>query len=186
MPSTPYERRLTARSITTSALLASLLAASALVALPIGVVPFTLQTAVLVLVAVTQRPGRAALTVGTYLAIGAIGLPVFSGLRGGLGVLAGPTGGYLVGFLIGAVAGSWVQGRLFASGRSRVLADVAAALVVIAIVYALGWLQLMFVTGMGALPALLAGVVPFVIPDALKAAGAIALAPMVRRASEMR
>ena len=57
-----------------------------------------------------------------------------------------------------------------------------AAITVIAIVYAFGWLQLMLVTSMGALPALLAGVVPFIVPDALKAVGAIVLAPLVREA----
>jgi biotin transport system substrate-specific component len=181
----PVERS-AARSAATSALLAALLAASAIAALPLGVVPVTLQTAVLVLVALTQRPGRAALTVATYLLIGLVGLPVFAGLRGGLGVLVGPTGGYLLGFLPGAVAGSWVSHRLVPSTASRVVTDAAAAVVVVAIVYACGWLQLELVTSMGAVPALLAGVAPFVIPDALKAAAAVALAPIVRRASEAR
>ena len=186
MPSAPSAPLSPARAITTSALLAALLAASAVIAVPLGAVPFTLQTAVLVLIALTQRPGRAALTVGTYLVIGAVGVPVFSGLRGGLGVLAGPTGGYLFGFLLGAVAGAWVRERLAARIASRVAADALAALTVIVIVYALGWAQLALVTSMGAVPALIAGVAPFVIPDALKAATAVALAPVVRRASEAR
>jgi len=189
MPSTssaPASRTSTARSITAAALLAALLAASAVIAIPFGAVPFTLQTAVLVLIALTQRPGTAALSVGAYLVIGAIGLPVFSGMRGGLGVLAGPTGGYLFGFLLGAVAGAWIRESLSGSVTSRVVVDALAALTVILVVYALGWLQLALVTSMGALPALLAGVAPFVIPDALKAASAVALAPVVRRASEAR
>jgi biotin transport system substrate-specific component len=186
MPNAPLAERSAARDVTTSALLAALLAASAVITVPLGAVPLTLQTLVLVLIALTQRPARAALTVGAYLAVGLVGLPVFSGMRGGFGVLLGPTGGYLIGFLAGACAGAWVRARLAARGASRVAVDAAAAAVVIAIVYALGWLQLAVVTSMGALPALLAGVAPFVVPDAAKAAGAIALAPAVRRAMRPR
>jgi biotin transport system substrate-specific component len=186
MVPTPARDRSAALELTTSALLAALLAASAVLAVPVGAVPLTLQTLVLVLVALTQRPGRAALSVGVYLAAGVVGLPVFSGMRGGLSVLLGPTGGYLLGFLAGAVAGAWVRERLQASVTWRVVPDVVAAISVIAIVYAFGWLQLMLVTSMGALPALLAGVVPFLVPDALKAAGAIVLAPLVRGAMRSR
>lgn len=171
-----------ARVLTTSALLAALLAVSAIITIPIGVVPLTLQTAVLVLVALVQRPKHAALTVATYLALGLVGLPVFSGMHGGIGVLLGPTGGYLIGFLLGAVAASWVRETL-TRYRSRTVADISGAVVLIAVVYAIGWLQLALVTGMGFMPALLGGVVPFLLPDALKAAAAVALAPLVRKAA---
>jgi biotin transport system substrate-specific component len=175
-----------ARELTTSALLAALLAASAVVAVPAGAVPFTLQTLVLVLIALIQRPSRAALTVGVYLAAGLVGVPVFSGMRGGLGVLVGPTGGFLLGFLAGAVAGAWVRERLEVSVTRRAVSDAMAAATVIAIVYALGWLQLMLVTSMGPAAAALAGIVPFIVPDALKGAGAVVLAPLVRRVTGAR
>jgi biotin transport system substrate-specific component len=58
-----------------------------------------------------------------------------------------------------------------------------AALVAVVVVYALGWLQLMAVMGVGPLAALVAGVLPFLIPDALKATAAVLLAPRVRRAA---
>jgi biotin transport system substrate-specific component len=170
-----------ARRITVTALLAALLAASVLVTVPLGTVPLTLQVLVVVLIALTVPPGWAALAVGTYLIAGAVGLPVFSGFRGGLGVLFGPTGGYLFGFLIGAVAASWVRVRVD-PGHASAIEDVGAAVIVILVVYVVGWLQLALVTGMGAVPALLAGVVPFVVPDALKAAVAVVIAPVVRRA----
>jgi biotin transport system substrate-specific component len=182
MPKTIHPRFSDARELTTSGLLAALLAASAIFTVPVGAVPLTLQTAVLVLIALTERPARAALTVGVYLAAGLVGLPVFSGMRGGFGVLLGPTGGFLLGFLAGACTGAWVRERLEVSVTRQVVSDTAAAIVTIAIVYAFGWLQLALVTSMGAVPALLAGVAPFVFPDALKAIGAIVLAPLVRRA----
>jgi biotin transport system substrate-specific component len=181
MSTSPATSASPALRITVTALLAALLAASAFLTVPIGAVPITLQVLVVVLIALTVPPTWAALAVGTYLLAGAVGLPVFSGMHGGLGVLLGPTGGYLLGFLLGAVAGSWVRERLTRE-RASMLVDGAAAAVVIGAVYAIGWLQLALATGMGPLPALLAGVAPFLVPDAIKAAVAVGIAPVVRRA----
>jgi biotin transport system substrate-specific component len=172
-----------ARRVTTTALLAALLAASAAVSIPFGTVPATLQVLVLVLIALVMPRSWAAFAVGVYLLVGAVGLPVFSGMRGGLGVLTGPTGGYLIGFLVAAPAGAWVRDALYRSIASTTVADAVAAAVVVLVVYTIGWVQLMLVTGMGPLAALLAGVAPFVVPDGLKATAAVLLAPMVRRAA---
>jgi biotin transport system substrate-specific component len=172
-----------ARRVTNTALLAALLAATAVVAVPFGTVPATLQVLVVVLIALVVPWRWAALAVGTYLAIGAAGMPVFSGMRGGLAVLTGPTGGYLIGFLAGAVAGAWVRERLWTDMKSATLVDTIAGVVTVVVVYGLGWAQLALVTGMGPLAALLAGVVPFLVPDGLKTAAAILLAPIVRRAA---
>jgi len=139
-----------------------------------------------VLSALIVRPTWARLPVGTYLLVGAIGFPVFSGFRGGVGVLIGPTGGYLVGFLLAAVVGSWIREELTKSGRSVIVRDAAAATVAVGIIYALGWVQLALSTGMGLLPAFFAGVFPFLLPDAIKAAAAVVIAPLVRRAAVAR
>jgi biotin transport system substrate-specific component len=169
-----------ARRLTTAALLAALLAVSAFVALPIPPVPVTLQVFVVVLVALLVPPSAAALAVGTYLLVGAVGLPVFAHATGGIGVLVGPTGGYLFGFLAGAVAGAWIRTRFEETVGSRLAADVFAAATVIAVVYAFGWAQLALVTHTGALAALIAGVAPFIVPDAVKAVAAVAVAGAIR------
>jgi len=171
-----------ARRVTTTALLAALLAASAAISIPFGTVPATLQVLVLVLIALVMPRSWAAFAVAVYLLVGAVGLPVFSGMRGGLGVLVGPTGGYLFGFLVGAPAGAWVR-RALDRTASAVVADSVAAVVVVVIVYAIGWAQLVLVTGMSPVAGLLTGVVPFLVPDALKATAAVLLAPLVRRAA---
>jgi biotin transport system substrate-specific component len=170
-----------ARRVTTTALLAALLAVSAVISVPFGTVPATLQVMVVVLIALIVPWRWAALAVGTYLLVGAVGMPVFSGMRGGLAVLVGPTGGYLFGFLAGATAGAWLRERLWADMKSVTLVDVIAGVATVGIVYTLGWAQLTLVTGMGPLGAAIAGVVPFVIPDGLKTAAAVLLAPAVRR-----
>lgn len=172
-----------ARRVTTTALFAALLAVSSTIAIPFGTVPATMQVLVVVLIALVLPRGRAAFAVAVYLLVGAVGLPVFSGLRGGLSVLAGPTGGYLIGFLVAAPAGAWVRGMLSRSVASVTVVDSVTAIVVVVIVYAVGWEQLVLVSGMDPIVALGAGVVPFLLPDGLKAAAAVLLAPAVRRAA---
>ena len=85
----------------------ALLAVSACVALPLGPVPFTLQTLVIAMLPVALGGRDALVAMACYLAFGALGLPVFSGLSGGAAHVLGPTGGYLWGFLVGtAMAGA--------------------------------------------------------------------------------
>ncbi len=163
-----------------AALVAALLAVSAWVTLPLGAVPVTLQAGVVVLAGLLLPPGTAAAAVGGYVLLGAFGLPVFSGMRGGLHVLAGPTGGYLVGFVIGAVGASLIRERLAA--RFPRATDAVAAAACLLGIYAPGWAWLALSSGMGAAPAFWQGVAVFLPVDALKAAAAVVLAGAVRRA----
>jgi len=169
------------RQLVVGGLLAALLASSAWISFPIGTVPLTLQVFVVVLIGLLLPPGPAAMAVGVYLLLGALGAPVFAGGHGGLGVLFGPTGGYLFGFLAGATAGAFVR-RLLVRRRVReVTADAAAALTTVAIIYALGWLQLALVTDMAPLQAFAVGVAPFLIFDVVKAVAAVGIAVTLRR-----
>ena len=88
-----------ARDLGYIALSTALLSVSAWVAIPIGGVPATLQTLVLCLTAGLLGCKRALLVAFAYILLGLIGVPVFAGFTGGVGVLLSPTGGYLVGFL---------------------------------------------------------------------------------------
>lgn len=159
-------------------LLASLLAASAWIVVPVGPVPVTLQVLIIVLIALLSTPLWAAATVATYLALGAAGLPVFSAGGAGVGVLFGPTGGYLTGFLLAAVAGAWVRG---VCGKQK-FADIAAAAVCIVVTYTVGTLQLAAVANLSPLAAIGAGVLPFIAIDVVKAAVATVIAAAIRRA----
>lgn len=178
------------REIAYVAVFAALIVALTLFpAIEIGIspVPITLQTFAVALAAMLLGARRGALTVLTYLALIAIGLPVAAGYVGGLGVLAGPTGGFLVGFVpqalvVGAVA-TWATRRSVSAPRLML-----AGLAGMPVVYALGTLWLMVVTGMGPGAALAAAVAPFLIGDVLKnalaavvAAGALRALPDLRR-----
>jgi biotin transport system substrate-specific component len=166
-------------TLVVSALLAALLAASALVTVPVGVVPVTLQTFVAAVIVLVCTPAQAALAVGLYLLLGAIGVPVFSGMRGGLAVLVGPTGGYLAGFWLGAVAGAAVRAGL---RLQRPLADVAGLLVAMACIYVPGTLWLAVSTGRTMTEAAAVGAAPFIVFDIAKGAAATGIASALRRA----
>lgn len=163
-----------------AALMASLIAAAAWVSIPAGEVPVTLQTLAIVLVALVLDPADAFAAVGVYVLAGLVGLPVFAGGRAGLAVIAGPTGGFLIGFVLGAPAGAWVR-RTLAARTGSLAADALGAVTVLGVVYALGWAHIAFVLGAGPAAAFTAAVLPFVLPDAVKAAAAVSLAMALRK-----
>lgn len=157
-----------------------LLWASAKVQIPFYPVPMTMQTfAVLTLgMALGARLGGA--TVLLYLAEGAAGLPVFAGApeRGiGLAYLVGPTGGYLVGFLLAAIAVGVLAERRW---DRHVLTTVAAMAIGLTIIFALGLAWLGVVVGWDK-PLLQLGLVPFLPGEVFKLALAAAVLPLTWR-----
>lgn len=142
------------------------------VPLPFSPVPITGQTLGVLLVGMALGSRRGALALLAYLAEGLAGLPVFAEARAGIGVLLGPTGGYLAGFVVAA----WLVGKLAERGFDRsLLKTLLAMLAGNLVIYALGLAWLAQFTG--AAGALAAGLYPFVIGDALKAVGAALLLP---------
>lgn len=179
------------RSVAFVGLTIAIMAVSAWITVPIGPVPFTLQMFALVFAIVVLSPKECTCAVAGYLALGAVGLPVFSGMRGGIGVLAGPTGGFLWGYLFGAAAASLLlyvvrarmgKGSRSAGGRSLVLAEVAAGVLFTAVSYLCGWAQFMAVAGVSAQAAFATAIAPFIVVDALKIVAAVACARAVRAA----
>ena len=150
--------------------------AQAAVWLPGSLVPVTGQTFVVLLLGALLGPRLGAAAVAAYLLEGAAGLPVFSGGGAGPAWLAGPTGGYLLGFVVAA----WLTGRLIERGWDRTHARTAAVLALGAAVLLLlgaAWLALF----VGPARALALGVVPFLPGEAWKVAAATALLPAGRK-----
>lgn len=87
------------RTLTLTAVLAAMCCLLGPVTLPIGPVPLSLSTGILMGIALILGTRRACLCCGVYLMLGLLGLPVFSGFTGGPGVLLGPTGGFLLAYL---------------------------------------------------------------------------------------
>lgn len=159
---------------------AAVMTLSAKTQIPFWPVPMTLHTLALMGFAVILGPWHASAIMLTYLAAGAAGLPVFSGTpeRGiGLAYMAGPTGGYLAGYLVAA----WLVGHL-ARGEQTV-GRLGAMLAGLVPIYGLGlaWLAV-FVPAEQILPL---GAAPFILGDLLKigivAAGALLLPAAVSR-----
>lgn len=117
------------------------------------------------------------ISVLVYIIMGAAGLPVFSGFQGGLGVLAGPTGGFLLGYIAAAFIAGIIADHSRSAESSRKLALYTSALSLGTIVcYIFGTLWFMFLMKTGLWPSLLACVFPFIPGDILKViAGTILL-----------
>jgi biotin transport system substrate-specific component len=163
-----------------ASLVAAFMAATGWIAIPLGPVPITLQVFGVVLAALLLSWEWAAAALLIYLVMGAAGVPVFSLGTAGVGALLGPTGGYVFGFALAAPAGAWIRQTLERRGVEQIFADASAALVSVVGIYLLGWVQLAAVTNMGLLKAFVVGVLPFLLPDVVKAAAAIAIATAVR------
>lgn len=153
---------------------------SAKVQIPFYPVPLTFQTLVVLLIGFAFGPRLAFVTLALYLAEGAIGLPVFANTpeRGiGIAYMLGPTGGYLLGFLVAGTFTGWLAGR---GWDRRIVTTVAAMVIGNAIIYALGLAWLGSVIGWDK-PVLAFGMIPFLWGDLLKVLLAAALLPMAWR-----
>jgi biotin transport system substrate-specific component len=159
-----------------AALFAALTAAGAWIAIPLPYVPVTLQTLFTMLSGALLGPYYGALAMVVYVLLGLIGLPVFAQGQSGLGTLLGPAGGYLVGFVVGAIViGLLVRLKKKPGFLWLCLAMAAGELVV----YIFGVAQLSFVAGMSLDRAILIGALPFVPGDLLKIAVAALIAKKI-------
>ncbi|MGI6082765.1 MAG: biotin transporter BioY [Limnochordia bacterium] len=181
MSQTPFERLEQVRELTRTALLASLTAVGAWLAfpLPLSPVPLTLQVVFMLMSGMLLGGRQGATSQILYLAMGALGLPVFSRGAGGLGVLLGPTGGYLAGFVPAAwICGTlaWQVHRITREGHLlRACGYAGAGLFGVAFLHAVGVTRLASVLHIGWGDAFVVGSLPFILPDALKAVLAASL-----------
>ena len=152
-------------------------AAGAYIMIPLPPVPITLQTLVLYLAATLLGGRLSALSQVVYLLVGIIGLPVFAGGKAGMGVLIGPTGGYLIGF----IAGAYVIGKIVEIRKNPGLIWIIPAMVTGTVaIYLFGVVQLMIVAKLSMVKAITVGVLPFLIGDALKIVAASFLTLKIR------
>lgn len=146
------------------------------------VVPFTLQTFAVFLAVAVLGGKRGALSVIVYVLLGAVGLPVFSGFKGGIGVLLNTTGGYIIGFIFSALL-MWAFEKAFGK---KAWALILSMILALALCYAFGtiWFMIVYANNVGAvgLSAVLGWcVIPFVIPDLIKIALAFILSIRISR-----
>jgi biotin transport system substrate-specific component len=165
--------RLSTREISYTAVFTALIALGAFIAIPLGPVPFTLQPMFVLLAGLVLGPRLGPLCVVAYLILGLVA-PVYSGGTSGLGVLLGPTGGYLIGFVFGAM----IAGAISHTGTAVASRYVIAALAGLLPIYVLGAMWLGFSLGTAdPVAVLVGGVLQFLPFDVIKAcvAGLLAL-----------
>lgn len=161
------------RDMTRCALFAALLAVCSWLSVPVGDLAVSMQTFAVFLILDRLGGRKGLIAIGVYVVLGAVGVPVFTGMRAGLGVLAGPTGGYIWGFL--AAAGTyWAL-------EGRVPKAVALALGML-VCYACGtvWYELVY-GPLGWWPVIAKCVLPYLIPDGAKLALAMLVARRLRK-----
>lgn len=163
------------------ALFAVLMAVCAWIAIPVGAVPITLQTFAVFLAFDFLGGKKGTAAVCLYLGLGLVGVPVFSHFNAGVGVLLGPTGGYLLGWILAGLV-TWLLDTV---GGGRQWARITAAAAGLCLSYAVGTAWLVAVYAETTAPvsvwtALLWCVVPFILPDLVKVGGALWLGRRLR------
>ena len=148
---------LSLRGMTYSAMFGAITAVGAYIVIPLPLVPITMQTFFVSLAPALLGGTLGALSQVIYVLIGVIGLPVFAGGKAGFGVLIGPTGGYLIGFIVGA----YIIGKLIELKEHPGFIWMVSAMIIGHVaLYALGVIQLMFVAKLSLSKAFTVGVIP--------------------------
>lgn len=150
-----------AQMIAASAIFVALIAIGGWISIPVLMIPFTMQNFFMLLAAAVMKR-YAIIPVGLYVLLGTIGLPIFHNGTAGIGILLGPTGGFLIGFVL--MAG--VVGLLFE--KQSVTFDILAFVVFGAGSYIAATSWFMLSTGSSLIAAFVTCVVPFVIGDVIK------------------
>ena len=169
------------KSVVRIALMAVVIAACSWLTIP-ATVPFTMQTFAIfaVLLIIGGKEGTAA--IGLYLLLGLVGVPVFSGFRGGVQHLIGPTGGYIIGFLLSGLLYLVLEGPI----KKYKWVKWPVMVVGLLLCYLLGTIWFVVVYGMrgtsyGFIEALGLCVFPYIIPDLLKIGLAALVAGRIRK-----
>ena len=175
------KKHLNVLDITYIGLFAALMAICSWISIPMTV-PFTPQTMGVFLALGLLGGKRGTLSVLVYILLGVVGLPVFAGFSGGINVLLGNTGGYIVGFLLSALV-IWAITHFFGTGTPVMIISMVIGLIVC---YAFGtaWFMLVYMRASGSIglaTVLSWCVTPFIIPDLVKIALAIVITKTLKR-----
>ena len=174
------EKKIKAYDIVIIALMTALIAVCSFIAIPVGALPVTLQTfAVFACVGILGRK-RGTISVLVYVLLGIIGIPVFSGFQGGLSVLMGATGGFIIGFLPAV----FVSGTVLKKTNRKIPFMIAAFVAGLIICYIFGMLWYIFVFSSGKadlVSSFSVCVLPYIVPDIIKITLAAVISTEVRK-----
>lgn len=159
-----------------TALFAAIIGIMAQITIPLPLVPITGQTLAIGLAATILGKKYGTLSVIVYIMLGIAGLPVFSGMSSGLGVVFGPTGGYIIGFLPAAFFIGWILERFGFTVTTAIIANIIGMIITLSF----GSVWLKFVAELSWMAAITGGVTPFIIVGIIKAVLAAIVGILVR------
>ena len=170
------------------ALFAALMAVFSQIMVPLPFTPIPINLGLLAVWACGGTLGakKGAIAVLVYILLGAVGVPVFAGFNAGLGALAGPTGGYIVGYVPSVIVFGLLIG-LSENAKTKkktvigFLLIIARGLPAMAVCYAFGTAWYMITTGVGLMTSLVLCVIPFIPGDVLKVIAAVAICEALRK-----
>lgn len=171
-------QKLKLKDLVYSALLTAIIIVLGLISfpLPFSPVPVTGQTLGIMLAGSILTVRQVILSISAFLLLGIAGVPVFAGGTGGIGIIFGPRGGYLIGFLVGGVVIAFLRGKktnIFRLG----LANLVGGIIVI---YIFGVLWLSYAAKLGLAKAFLVGALPYIPGDLFKTVAATILGSRIQ------
>lgn len=170
-------KKISVYKLTTIALMAAVLCVLAPLSVPIGPVPISLATFVIYLFVYIFGTWMSTASVAVYLLIGLVGIPVFSGYTAGVARLVGPTGGFLVGYLLVTIVGGLILDKI----KRNIIMGFVAFLISTILLYALGTVWYVVLLGGTIAEALMVCMVPFIAVDIIKMAAAAVAGNIIRK-----
>ncbi len=167
------------KSLATIGLMTAVCCVLGPVSVPIGAVPVSLGVLAVLLTVYVLGMFKGTVATLVYILLGAAGIPVFSGYQGGLQKLSGPTGGYIIGFILMALIAGFFIDRF---SYKKCYMHVVGMVLGLAVCYLFGTFWFMFITKTSFLGALSICVVPFLVFDALKIAFCFSVGIGLRKA----
>lgn len=168
------ENLFSVRNLVFTALFAALICVAAPFSVQAGPIPITLATFAIYLAGTILGGKRGMIAVIVYILLGAVGLPVFSNFQGGFGVLFGPTGGYIIGYIpLVLITGIFAEMNI---KKNRAFVTVIGMILATAALYAFGTVWFMIMSGKDLIASLSLCALPFIPGDAIKIACVTAIA----------
>lgn len=169
------------QNLTLTALMAAILCIMGPIVIPIGMVPMSLANMAIYLAIILLDKKKAVISTTIYLLIGLVGIPVFAGFSAGVGKLFGPTGGYLIGYLVLSFLGGSFLENVKYQGKQKIGYQILALSMGTVGLYLFGTVWLMYQSRLNWITALSVGVVPFVVFDVIKILLAVSIGNSMKK-----
>lgn len=164
------------------AVFSALICIFSVMTIPIGVVPISMAVFGILLTSIILGWKKAAISVLVFILLGTVGIPVFAGFKSGVGVLLGPTGGYIWSFIFVAITVGALTSKLHTNKVAALAVILGASLIGVIVCYTFGTIQFMIVSKNDLIKSLSLCVYPFIVVDILKCVGATLIGYAVRKA----